>query len=97
MDLLNKLEGFDWNKGNIKKNWVKHKANTKETEEVFFNKPLFINFDQKHSKREKGFQVLGRTNKKRKLFISFTVRKKKVRIISARDMSKKERRNYEKV
>ena len=97
MDLLSKLEGFDWNRGNIKKNWAKHKVNAKEAEEVFFNKPLLISFDQKHSKKEKRFRILGKTNKKRKLFISFTLRNKKIRIISARDMSKKERRKYEKV
>ncbi|MBU4210490.1 BrnT family toxin [Patescibacteria group bacterium] len=97
MDLLSKLEGFDWNRGNVKKNWIKHKVNAKEAEEVFFNKPLLVNFDQEHSKKEKRFRVLGRTNKKRRLFISFTLRKKKIRIISARDMSKKERINYEKV
>ncbi|MBU1071048.1 BrnT family toxin, partial [Patescibacteria group bacterium] len=46
---------------------------------------------------EKRFRSLGRTNKNRKLFISYTIRNQKIRIISARDQNKKERRIYEKV
>lgn len=94
--LLVTFEGFEWDEGNINKNWQEHKISSKEGEEVFFNKPLIINFDKKHSKKEKRFQVLGKTNKERKLFISFTLRNKKIRMISARDQSRKERRIYEK-
>lgn len=88
---------FEWNKGNIDKNLKKHKVTNKETEEVFENKPLFISEDIKHSKFEKRYQALGITNNYKLLFLSFTVRKDKVRIISARNMSKKERRTYEKI
>lgn len=94
--LLEETRGFDWNKGNIDKNWRKHKVTAKECEEVFFNKPLLINFDEIHSKKEKRFHALGRTNKERKLFIAFAFSNKKIRIISARDQNKKERRKYEK-
>jgi uncharacterized protein len=88
---------FDWDEGNKTKNYQKHQITYKECEEVFFNKPLINNLDEKHSQYEKRFRSLGRTNKNRKLFISYTIRNQKIRIISARDQNKKERRIYEKV
>lgn len=95
MKILPKPIAFEWNKGNINKNLKKHNVTDREAEEVFRNKPLFINKDTRHSDKEARFQALGKTNKGRLLFISFTIRKNKVRIISARDMSRKERREYE--
>ena len=89
-------EGFDWNEANKFKNWQKHQVDFRECEEVLFNQPLLVNFDLKHSGKEKRYQALGKTNQKRKLFIVFTIRNKKIRIISARDQSKQERRIYEK-
>ncbi len=88
---------FDWDKGNIDKNLKKLKVTNKETEEVFENKPLLVSEDLKHSKAEKRFQALGKSDKGKLLFLSFTVRSDKVRIISARIMSRKERRKYEKI
>lgn len=95
---LSKIEGFDWDKGNIDKNLKKHNVVSEESEEVFSNSS-YISEDIEHSKLEKRFQVLGRTNKERLLFISFTVRKVdqklKIRVISARDMNRKEEVMYE--
>lgn len=97
LEILKEIKEFDWDKANIEKNWLKHRVNFKECEEVFFNQPLFVNFDEKHStEEEKRFQALGQTNQGRKLFITFTVRKNKVRVISARDQNKKERKKHEK-
>ena len=87
---------FEWDQGNIDKNWKKHRVNNKETEETFFNKPLKIYKDKKHSQKEDRFVALGITNKKRRLYIIFTLRKEKIRIISARNQSEKERGEYEK-
>jgi uncharacterized DUF497 family protein len=91
---LSHCEGFEWDDGNIDKNWLKHKVSPAECEQVFFNRPLVIQEDIKHSEAEKRFYALGRTDSKRNLFIAFTVRKKRVRIISARDMSQKEKEVY---
>ena len=96
MGKLAEAVGFDWDKGNIDKNWRRHKVSFKECEEVFLNQPLLLNFDKKHSRKEIRFQVLGKTNKGRKLFLVFTIRGKKIRVISGRDQNKKERRRYEK-
>jgi uncharacterized protein len=85
---------FEWDGGNREKNWTKHKAHYKEAEEVFFNKPLVLLKDTKHSQTEERFIALGVTNHKRKLILTYTIRNKMIRIISARDQSKKERRIY---
>jgi uncharacterized DUF497 family protein len=99
MDVLEKLlncTGFDWNTGNIEKIWTKHKTSPFECEQVFFNEPLLANIDTKHSQQEERYYVLGQTDKKRLLFVVFTIRSNLIRIISARDMSRKERQVYNK-
>lgn len=90
------IDGFEWDDNNRTKNWDKHQVSTSECEEVFFNLPLLLADDVKHSQEEKRFYVLGQTNAGRRLFISFTIRKNKIRVISARDMSRKERKIYAK-
>lgn len=89
-----KLTEFDWDKANIDKNLVKHKVDFREAEEIFFNKPVKFYLDKLHSQIEVRYTALGITNRKRRLIISYTIRKNKIRIISARDQSKKERRLY---
>jgi uncharacterized DUF497 family protein len=89
-------EGFDWDEGNLLKNWEKHRVSASECEQVFFNSPLIAGLDEKHSSREPRYYALGITDAKRRLFIVFTVRNKLIRIISARDMSRKEREVFDK-
>lgn len=93
---VSQFNGFDWDKGNKDKNWIKHKVTNQESEEVFFNTPLLLLADTKHSKSEKRYHALGKTNTHRLLFISFTTRNDLIRIVSARDMSRQERKHYEK-
>jgi len=91
---LYQCSGFDWNEGNTDKNWLKHKVSSSECEQIFFNHPLLIQDDIIHSKTEQRFYALGQTDLKRFLFIAFTARNNLIRVISARDMSRKERRVY---
>jgi uncharacterized protein len=93
--LLNCI-GFEWDIGNITKNWDKHDVSTAECEQLFFNKPLIAKRDRKHSNLENRYYVLGRTNMNRLLFAVFTVRNDKIRVISARDMTVAEIERYEK-
>ena len=87
---------FQWDKGNSGKNWIKHNVNDSECEEVFFDDKKLITKDAFHSGAEERFILLGETRGKRLLFVIFTVRQKiKIRIISARDCNKKERKLYE--
>ena len=92
---LNAITGFDWDEGNKQKNWEKHSADFLECEEVFFNRPLIIGDDTKHSIQDNRYFVLGRSNAGRTLFLVIAIRKDKVRVISARDQSRKERQVYE--
>lgn len=87
--------GFDWDSGNINKNWEKHRVNSSECEEVFFNEPYFVTEDAGHSRTEQRFYLLGVTNAGRRLFVVFIIRNNIIRVISARDMSRKERDVYE--
>jgi uncharacterized DUF497 family protein len=94
MDHLARIEGFDWDQGNIEKNWERHKVSFLDCEEVFFNRPLVVAEDTSHSKSEGRYYALGGTNDGRLLFVVFTIRNNKIRVISARDMNRKERRVY---
>ena len=80
---------FEWTKGNIGKN-KKHKVEDKEAEEVFLDEGKVIFKDKLHSQKEERFIVLGKTKKDRLLYVAFTKRKKKIRVISARDINKRE-------
>lgn len=95
MKILPKPLEFEWDKGNKDKNLKKHGISDKEAEEIFNNVPLLVSLDKKHSTRiEVRYHALGKTDKNKVLFISFTVRNRNVRIISARKASKIERNKY---
>ena len=94
MDILAGVDGFDWDKGNIEKNWEKHKVAHIECEEIFFNSPIVVKEDAIHSESENRYYVLGKTDTQRLLFVVFTIRGNKIRVISARDMNRKERKVY---
>jgi uncharacterized DUF497 family protein len=85
---------FEWDKGNIEKN-KKHKVEDREVEEIFFDEGKVVLKDKIHSGAEERFIILGVTKKKRLLYIAFTKRSKRIRIISARDINKKEKHLYE--
>jgi uncharacterized protein len=91
LQLLPDIFEFEWNAGNREKNKIKHNVDWLESEQVFFNYPFFTTVDARHSEREERYYGFGHTNNARLLTIVFVVRNKKIRIISARDMNKKER------
>jgi uncharacterized protein len=91
---LENCEGFDWDEGNSNKNWHLHEVTDGECEDVFFNLPLIIASDKKHSGNETRVFALGRTDANRWLFIAFTIRNRLIRVISARDVTKREERIY---
>ncbi len=94
IDLFEKCEGFQWDEGNAEKNWIRHKVTKNECEQMFFNKPFVVADDPKHSRAERRWFILGRTDFGRLLFGVFTIRENLIRVISARDMNKNERRAY---
>ena len=93
-EFLAGLEGFEWDAGNSDKNWHSHQVWQAEAEQVLLNRPLVFAADARHSRTEPRFFTLGRTDSGRHLAIVFTTRGKLVRVISARPMSRAERRIY---
>ncbi|MCD6007441.1 BrnT family toxin [Halomonas sp. IOP_31] len=93
------VTGFDWDEGNSRKNAAKHGVSQSEAEEIFFNEPLLVLEDARHSQAEARFHALGETDDERLLHITFTLRQSGtlIRVISARDMHRKERAVYEQV
>lgn len=94
MRVVKKVFEFEWDKGNIDKN-RKHHVKDKEAEEIFFDDNKVIYKDKLHSKHEDRFIALGKTREDRLLYVVFTKRGKKIRIISGRDINKKEVKLYE--
>jgi|SRR3989344_4943023 len=93
-DLFNQDLEFDWDQGNIDKNLIKHEVTNQECEEAFLDLNALVTADVFHSTIEPRYQLLAKS-KKRYLTIYFTQRKNKIRVISARDMNKKEKKQYE--
>jgi uncharacterized DUF497 family protein len=93
---LSAILGFEWDAGNQRKN-DKHGVSTAQAEQVFFNSPLLLLDDVTHSQAEARFHALGQTDDGRGLHITFTLRRagELIRVISARDMHRKERRVYD--
>ncbi len=94
---LDLVTGFQWDDGNARKNVDKHGVGQFEAEQVFFNTPLLLLADSRHSERERRFHALGITNLGCALHVTFTLREQgmKIRVISARGMHRKERRRYD--
>ena len=99
MKLLERIVRFDWDDGNQRKSHDKHGVTQSEAEQVFFNAPLLVMDDQKHSEHESRWHALGQTDQGRALHIAFTLRDagKALRVISGRDMHRKERIIYEQI
>jgi hypothetical protein len=94
---LDQIVGFDWDDGNSRKSADKHDVSQAEAESVFFNDPLIVAENARHSEMERRLNALGKTTQNRLLHITFTLRQNgtMIRVISARDMHRKERKAYE--
>ncbi len=88
------IEGFQWDEGNADKNWHRHEVTQAEAEQAFLNRPLLVAADPAHSTQEPRYFALGRTDRDRLLVVVFTVRGSLLRVISARPMSRRERKAY---
>ena len=93
-DPLENCTGFDWDDTNVLKNWERHRVTPEEAEDIFFQQPLVVRGDVRHSVAERRYYALGRTGKGRHLFVAFTVRGQSIRVISARDMNRNEKDIY---
>jgi uncharacterized DUF497 family protein len=91
------VEGFQWDSGIARKSLDKHGVDQGKAEQIFFNQPFLVVPDDRHSHAERRFHALGRTDDGRRLHITFTLRenRRRIRVISARDMNRKETARYE--
>jgi uncharacterized DUF497 family protein len=94
-DPLTACTGFDWDEANVAKNWERHRVTPEEAEDVFFHDPFVMRSDPGHSRREKCYRAMGKAARDRKLFVAFTIRGTLIRVISVRDMSRKENEDYQ--
>jgi uncharacterized DUF497 family protein len=92
---LSQCRGFQWDEGNAEKNWFGHQVTRVEAEQVFFNRPLVVTEGEQRSEQVFRYYALGQTDTGRQLFIVFAIRGELIRVISARPMSRRERRVYE--
>lgn len=92
---LNKVIGFEWDKWNIDKSYEKHGISPNETEEIFLDEDVKIEKDIKHQQQEERFIAIGKTTEEKILFVIFTIRSDKIRVISGRTANKKEREVYQ--
>lgn len=86
--------GFDWDDWNISKNWERHNVTPEEAEDIFFHDPMLLRVDSKHSSKERRYQAMGETTAGRSLLVAFTIRRNLIRVISARDLNRKESEEY---
>ncbi len=91
---LDDCTGFGWDDANIHKNWEQHRVTPEDAEDIFFHEPLIVRSDIGHSNSEKRFFALGQTGRGQLLFAAFTIRGSVIRIISVREMNRKERGIY---
>ncbi len=92
-----RIIGFQWDQGNARKSADKHDVSQSQAEQVFFNEPLLVVDDVRHRQSEPRFHALGVTASGRRLHVTFTLREDNtlIRVISARDMHRKERARYD--
>ena len=96
IEVFEKITGFEWDSGNKGKNFTSHKVTDEECEEIFFDPNKKILKDILHSDKEERHILIGQTKKQRLIFLVFTIRKNLIRVISARDLNRKEQKLYEK-
>ncbi len=92
--IFDQFSGFQWDRGNIDKNLINHNIENWECEQIFFNRPLIVLDDPKHSVAEKRWAAFGKTDTERFLIVIYTKRHNLIRVITARDMNRRERMFY---
>ncbi len=86
---------FDWDDGNSAKN-RSHGLEISEIEEAFLSERKLLAVDYKHNQAESRYILLACNRQSRWLYVVFTMRQDKIRVISARYMHQKEVDRYEK-
>jgi uncharacterized protein len=86
---------FDWDENKAASNLFKHGVSFDEAKTVF-DDPLYVDFyDPAHSDDEERYLIVGESNQRRLLIVSYTERVRLIRLISAREVTRTEREVYE--
>jgi uncharacterized DUF497 family protein len=86
---------LEWDENKAERNLSKHRVSFEEAKTVF-DDPLYVDFyDPDHSEDEERYLIVGASNQKRLLIVSYTERGNSIRIISAREVTRAEREAYE--
>jgi uncharacterized DUF497 family protein len=86
---------FDWDKTKAKLNIQKHGISFEEAKEIWNDEFAAFLHDPDHSIIEERFLMIGYSQKNNLLFVSFTERNQKIRLVSARKATKSERIKHE--
>lgn len=86
---------FEWDKGKAKSNLQKHKVSFEEVMTIWNDELTVFLHDPSHSDNEPRYMMIGYSSKNNLLFVSFTERNQRIRIISARKATKYERKRHE--
>ena len=87
---------FEWDANKARENIKKHGVSFEEASTVFGDLLALTIYDPLHSEEEDRFVTLGESEKRRLIVVSFTDRDDRIRIISARVATRRERKDYEK-
>jgi len=86
---------FEWDAGKARLNEAKHGVSFAEASEVFGDDYSSSVQDPEHSAGEERYLIFGKSRGSTYLVVSFTERSERIRIISARRMTTRERKAYE--
>jgi len=87
---------FQWDEAKAAANLAKHGVSFEEAKTVFDDR-LYVDFyDPKHSLNEHRYIIIGQSNQRRVLIVSYIERNDAIRLINARELTRGERRDYEK-
>ncbi len=87
---------FEWDENKAEQNLKKHGVSFEEASTIFGDPLERTIHDPLHSEAEDRFISLGQSERRRLLVVVFTERGDKIRIISAREATRRERKDYEK-
>jgi uncharacterized DUF497 family protein len=86
---------FEWDEDKAAANLAKHGVSFEEAQTVF-DDPLYVDFyDPDHSIAEHRYIIIGESQARRLIIVSYTERDGKIRLISAREVTRSEREAYE--
>ena len=86
---------FEWDVKKARRNIRKHRVSFTEAATVFNDPQFIVAADDDYSDSERRFVIMGESNIGRVLVVAYVEREARIRLISAREATRRERQNYE--